>query len=79
VRDYVRSLRLARARELIVSTKTPLTDVALETGFYDLPHFDKTFRKHYGVSPYQFRRREESPGNGHATPPARRSTVPRGA
>jgi AraC-like DNA-binding protein len=79
VREYVRSLRLARACELIVRTKTPLTDVAFATGFYDLPHFDKTFRKRYGLSPFQFRRRKGPPSSDRPPPSACRAVVPRGA
>jgi AraC-like DNA-binding protein len=38
--------------------------VALEAGFYDLPHFDKVFRERYGVSPSEFLRRKSlAPGS----------------
>lgn len=57
LRDHVRNLRLARARHLMETTSKTLTDIALEAGFYDLPHFDKTFRKQFGVSPTDFVRR----------------------
>ena len=33
-----------------------LTNVALDAGFYDLPHLDKVFRERYGVSPSEFRK-----------------------
>lgn len=57
LRTYVRNLRLERAQQML--TRSPgasLTDVALDAGFYDLPHFDKVFRERYGVSPSEFRR-----------------------
>jgi AraC-like DNA-binding protein len=51
LRDYVRELRLARARELISSSPLSLTAIAHEIGYYDLPHFDKAFRKRFGRAP----------------------------
>lgn len=70
-RDYVRKLRLARAQELLRRPKASLTAIALEVGFYDLAHFDKAFRKQFGVSPSEFlRRRPASPGDPlHAEKP----------
>jgi AraC-like DNA-binding protein len=55
LRGYVRELRLKRAHELLVSGKLSLTAVAVESGFYDLPHFDKAFRRRLGTSPRAFR------------------------
>jgi transcriptional regulator GlxA family with amidase domain len=49
--------RLARAHELL-STSLSLTVIALECGFYDLPHLDKAFRSRLGMSPQEFRRLE---------------------
>jgi len=57
LRGYVRELRLKRAHELLVSGKFSLTAVAMESGFYDLPHFDKAFRRRLGTSPRAFRAR----------------------
>jgi len=62
LRGYVRELRLKRAHELLVSGKLSLTAVAMESGFYDLPHFDKAFRRRLGTSPRAFRAR-----HAHAT------------
>ena len=55
LRDYVRDLRLQHAHRLILSSQLSLTDVAIESGFYDLPHFDKAFRQRIGVSPREYR------------------------
>ena len=57
-RDYLRTIRLVRAQQLLIASTLSLTEVALEAGFYDLPHFDKVFRKHFGISPTDFRRRK---------------------
>jgi YesN/AraC family two-component response regulator len=65
---YVRELRLARAKELLTTTGLSLTEVALEVGFYDLPHFDKVFRRRFGISPTEFLRRGP-PARGTGQPP----------
>jgi transcriptional regulator GlxA family with amidase domain len=58
MRTYIRDLRLDRAQEMLASSpRASLTDVALDAGFYDLPHFDKAFRARYGLSPSEFRRK----------------------
>jgi AraC family transcriptional regulator len=57
LRDYARDLRLRRAHDLLVGSKLSLTAVAVESGFYDLPHLDKAFRQHLGMSPKTFRSR----------------------
>lgn len=57
LRVYVRNLRLERAQQMLAgSPERTLTQVALDAGFYDLPHFDKAFRGRYGISPREFRR-----------------------
>jgi AraC-like DNA-binding protein len=55
LRDYVRDLRLKRAQELMRASRLSLSAIALEAGFYDLPHFNKAFRHRFGMSPTQFR------------------------
>ena len=66
LRDYLRDLRLKRAIELLVGPTVSLTVVAVESGFYDLPHFDKAFRHRFGMSPQRFR-------SLHGRPPETRS------
>lgn len=57
LRDYLRAQKLARALELVRTSRRSLTDIAVESGFYDLPHLDKVFRQRLGTSPYNFRSR----------------------
>jgi AraC-like DNA-binding protein len=57
LRVYVRNLRLERAQQMLArSPERTLTQVALDAGFYDLPHFDKAFRERYGMTPREFRK-----------------------
>ena len=58
LRAYVVQLRVERARRILErSPSSTMTEVALEAGFYDLPHFDKVFRDRFGMSPSDFARR----------------------
>jgi transcriptional regulator GlxA family with amidase domain len=61
LRAYVRELRLKRACELLATSRTSITNASLECGFYDLAHFDKTFRARFGLTPTQFRRQHAQP------------------
>jgi AraC-like DNA-binding protein len=57
LRQYVGDLRLQRACALLTTSTLSLTAIAMECGFYDLPHFDKAFRRRFGTAPQQFRQR----------------------
>jgi AraC family transcriptional regulator len=53
---WLMSLRVRRARELIMSTDRSLVDIALVTGFSDQPHFTRVFSRLAGVTPGTWRR-----------------------
>lgn len=54
---YVLQNRIERAKKLITASRNlPLSDIALQTGFYDQTHFGKAFKKYVGVSPKTFLR-----------------------
>lgn len=55
VHQYIRKLRLRKARELLLSTDLNITEVALESGFKNLSHFSKVFMQEFGASPTQTR------------------------
>jgi AraC-like DNA-binding protein len=57
MRAYVGELRLQRACALLARSKYSITTTSLECGFYDLPHFDRAFRRRFGITPSQYRRR----------------------
>lgn len=50
-----RRVRLERARHLLIQTKAPLIEIAVEVGFENASHFAKLFRKTYGQSPTTLR------------------------
>lgn len=57
VGEYVRRLRVERARRALEESDVPLSRLALRLGFYDQPHFTRTFRAHVGCPPGEYRRR----------------------
>ncbi len=54
---YLRRLRLRYAAERLTDPAEALADVALASGFYDQSHLSNTFRRHYGLTPLEYRRR----------------------
>lgn len=50
---YQVQLRLNKALELLRSGK-PVSEVALETGFFDQSHFTRAFKKKFGITPGQY-------------------------
>ncbi|WP_242092257.1 ATP-binding protein [Aestuariivivens sediminicola] len=48
---YLRTLRLKKARELLLTTNRNVTEVAYDTGFKNLSHFSRTFAKEFGHAP----------------------------
>ena len=55
--SYWRKMRLEHARGLLMNTTKKVTDIAYETGFSDASHFSQWYRKSYGETPAEFRKR----------------------
>src|SRR5271156_2799527 len=53
---YVTRRRVERAQGLILTTKLPLGQIAVDCGFADQAHFTKLFRRLTGESPGEWRR-----------------------
>jgi len=62
-RRLVNDARIARARELLRSSRYTMTEIAQIVGFGDLPRFDKVFKAVVGASPSSFRQQETSERN----------------
>jgi PAS domain S-box-containing protein len=56
-RSYLTSVRMNAACHLLVSTDLPISEIALQTGFYDQSHFSNQFLRHRDMSPSQYRRK----------------------
>lgn len=57
-RETHERLRLNRARELLVRTRQPISEIAYSLGFENPFYFSRRFRLAAGVSPREFRNRE---------------------
>ena len=53
-RDFIRSIRLKQAAELLSNQKLTVSDVAYALGFSNLSHFSNSFREFYGSSPKEY-------------------------
>jgi len=49
-------LRLAKARELLATSDAKVVEVALESGYQSSSVFSELFKRHFGLSPGQWRR-----------------------
>ena len=56
-RAYLTNVRMKAACHLLVTTDLPISDISLQTGFYDQSHFSNQFLRHRGISPSQYRRK----------------------
>jgi AraC-like DNA-binding protein len=52
---FLASLRIQRAKELLLNSEESITDICLQVGYSSLGSFSKTFRALVGVSPQEFR------------------------
>jgi AraC family transcriptional regulator len=52
---FLSCLRIQRAKELLLKSGSPITDVCLEVGYNSLGTFSNTFRELVGLSPQEFR------------------------
>lgn len=51
INDFIKSIRLKRAAQLLKDNKITIADIAYVVGFNDRKYFSKEFKKQYGVSP----------------------------
>ena len=54
VHEFIRSIKLKRAVQLLKEKRMTITQVAYEVGFNDLTYFARCFRKQYNKSPSEF-------------------------
>ena len=55
-RAYIRKRRIRRAQELMLTSRLPLSQVALECGMCDQAHLCRIFRRIVGINPNAWRR-----------------------
>jgi transcriptional regulator GlxA family with amidase domain len=55
--DYVQSLRLEEAKQILETTDLPVEAVAHDVGYEDSSSFSRLFRRKTGITPAQYRKR----------------------
>lgn len=53
--EYIRKVRVENACQKILTTETPLIEIALTNGFSDQSHFTRIFKRFKGMTPSQYR------------------------
>ena len=56
--QYIRSLRLERAKQLLLEKRGNITEIALETGFSSSAYFSKCFQDHFGKPPSHYTKQQ---------------------
>ncbi|GMV79632.1 MAG: hypothetical protein AMXMBFR7_08160 [Planctomycetota bacterium] len=69
LKEYLLSVQLKRAKELLAFTERPVQTVAAQAGFADPYYFSRIFRAREGVSPSDFRARQSRMAGGLARQP----------
>ncbi|MCW5910609.1 MAG: helix-turn-helix domain-containing protein [Cyclobacteriaceae bacterium] len=52
--EFIRSMRLKRAAQLLEQNQLTIAEVTYEVGFSDLPYFRECFKKMFGVTPSEY-------------------------
>ena len=55
--EYLMQIRMEKSRELLLNNDVPIYVVAQEVGYHDQLAFSKIFKKKYGLSPEQYRKK----------------------
>ncbi|NOU90559.1 response regulator [Paenibacillus sp. LMG 31460] len=54
---YLISIRMQRARDLLLNSSLKSYEIALNVGYENSIHFSKLFKEHYGLTPMEFKKR----------------------
>ena len=52
--DYLQSVRVEKAKEMLQSDYSNITDIAFSLGYQNIYDFSRAFKKHVGIPPRQF-------------------------
>lgn len=57
-KEYVTSLRLEQAQQLLLNPKLKLAEIAERVGYQDMRHFTQMFRKRFQLTPTEYRQQQ---------------------
>ncbi|MDL2256464.1 AraC family transcriptional regulator [Parabacteroides sp. OttesenSCG-928-K15] len=55
--DYITLLRMNAALELLIDNKSNIKEIAYQLGFNDDAYFSRVFKKYYGITPGEYKKR----------------------
>ena len=58
--QLIRNLRMQRAAALITAGSGRIADTCYAVGFSDQAHFSRTFKRHFGMTPIDYRREQQA-------------------
>lgn len=64
VGNYLTQVRMEAAHDLLIGTTLKSTEIADRTGYTDPNYFSYCFKKRYGISPTEYRRRQRAQKEG---------------
>lgn len=60
---YLNHVRIEKAKELLINTQYRVIDIALQTGYTNGSSFTRAFRRSVGLSPVQYRQKNQVTSN----------------
>lgn len=62
--SYISNLRLNKARQLLVETGEPISEIAIKVGYSRPTYFSRIFKRKYNLSPIEYRNKFSKNNNG---------------
>ena len=59
ITEYISSVRIEHAKNLLATTSAPIGSIALNVGIDDANYFTRIFKKFVGMSPTEYRQSKE--------------------
>ena len=65
--QYINLTKLSAAVHLIQTTNKSISTIATESGYSEIPYFNRVFQKEFGITPKEMRKKyqDESKPNDH--------------
>lgn len=60
INQYISDVRLRYASNLITNTEMTISDIAQKSGYNDVPHFTRAFKKKFNESPREMRKKHKA-------------------
>lgn len=56
IKEYIDNVRMEQASKLLINTSQSISEIALQTGYVSQQTFIRVFKKHFGVTPGEYRK-----------------------